>query len=414
MCHHPQVHIPTYIELTAGKSSEESSSISSVYSLAVHREGLWLLSGLESGGINLQSVRHDEGRQIKCLRGHTSAVSVLNLAGDEKSVLSGSWDKNVIDWDLNTGQIIRNFEGSGGQLSALETRPLSSLPVPEASGDIVEFNGTFSSDNTDKPRINGTAINGTDHDAQQDVVVNEDAVSPADSLFGGNDGDSLFGDNDNEAPGAPSGGNFVDDDDDEFSRAIANGIRDQAHDLEQEKLTKDLEGDTDMKDASHSSATAPINGNPQMPNSPDTGVATDHTADQEDSGPLERNGLPHSGELLSDGETGGNASADVLEASTSSDSTFLAASFDGSLCVWDKRQRTPIAKMTPQNVPPWCMNACWSPDGNFIYAGRRNGTVDEYSLHKGLRGAERSFKLPNNSGPVSAVRAMPNGRHLIW
>lgn len=60
------------------------------------------------------------------------------------------------------------------------------------------------------------------------------------------------------------------------------------------------------------------------------------------------------------------------------------------------------------------MNACWSPDGNFIYAGRRNGTVEEFSLHKGLKGAERSFKLPNGSGSVSAVRAMPNGRHLIW
>lgn len=403
----------TYDELIAGKSSEESSSISSVCSLAVQREGLWLLSGLESGGINLQSVRHDEGRQIACLRGHVSAVSVLNLAQDEKSVLSGSWDKNVIDWDLNTGKIVRNFEGSGGQLSALETRPLSSLPVPEASGDIVEPNGTFSTDSTEKPRINGTIVDGSDHDAQHEVAINGDVGSPADSLFGGNDGDSLFGDNENEASGAPSGGNFVDDDDDEFSRAIANGIRDQEHDREQEKTDKDLEGDTEMKDASQSSITAPINGNPQMPNSPDTGVATKN---HEISGLPEtaRNGLPHSSDMLSNGESGENLSTAIPEGSSSSDSTFLAASFDGSLRVWDKRQNTPIAKVTPQNVPPWCMNACWSPDGNFIYAGRRNGTVDEYSLHKGLRGAERSFKLPNNSGPVSAVRAMPNGRHLIW
>ena len=411
MCCQNVVDDATNIESAAGKSSEESSSISSVYSLAVQREGLWLLSGLESGGINLQSVRHDEGKQLACLRGHTSVVSVLNPAQDEKSVLSGSWDKNVIDWDLNTGKIVRNFEGSGGQISALETRPFSSLPVPEASGDIVELNATFSTDSSEKPRVNGT-----DQDAQHEVSVNGDAGSPADSLFGGNDGDSLFGDNDNEAPGAPSGGNFVDDEDDEFSRAIANGIRDQEHDQEQEKPTKDVEGDTDMKDASQSSTDARINGDPQMQYPPDTGVATVHTADQEVSGPFEtvRNGLPHSSELLSNGESGENVSADLPEAPLTSDSTFLAASFDGSLRVWDKRQNIPIAKITPQNVPPWCMNACWSPDGNFIYAGRRNGTVDEYSLHKGLRGAERSFKLPNNSGPVSAVRAMPNGRHLIW
>jgi transcriptional activator SPT8 len=100
--------------------------------------------------------------------------------------------------------------------------------------------------------------------------------------------------------------------------------------------------------------------------------------------------------------------------SISSDTTFLAASIDGTLRIWDRRQPNPIARILPRNVPPWCMNACWSPDGNFIYAGRRNGTVEEFSLHKGFRSAERTFKFPQGSGPVSAVRAMPNGRHLIW
>lgn len=45
---------------------------------------------------------------------------------------------------------------------------------------------------------------------------------------------------------------------------------------------------------------------------------------------------------------------------------------------------------------------------------RRNGTVDEYSLHKTLSEPSRTFKFPGVSGSVSAVRAMPNGRTLIW
>ena len=80
--------------------------ISAVYCLAVHSEALWLLSGLEvvsppgvaddqSGGINLQTVRHEEGRVIHCLKKHTSAVSVLQLGHDEQSVLSGGWDRQV-------------------------------------------------------------------------------------------------------------------------------------------------------------------------------------------------------------------------------------------------------------------------------------------------------------------------------
>lgn len=365
---------------------------------------MWLLSGLESGGINLQSVRHDEGKLITCLRSHTSAVSVLNLAQDERSVLSGSWDKTVIDWDLNTGKIKRTFEGSGGQISALEIRPLSSLPVPAASGEIVYSNDTFSSDNSTKPRTNEVLTNGTVTDTQpgsQDAA--EDAGSPTDSLFGGND--SLFGDNDDGEVGAPSGGNFADDDDD-FSRAIAKGI--------QEPENEDAEGDVDMLKTGDEKAGPALNGILDPRHGSESGALGDSTGSRERASSSLANGLPHA-EELSKNNTGGNASASVLpDATSASDSTFLAASIDGSLRIWDKRQSAAIAKITPRNVPPWCMNACWSPDGNFIYAGRRNGTVEEFSLHKGLRSVERSFKLPNGSGAVSAVRAMPNGRHLVW
>ena len=413
--------------IVSGKPSEDNSSISSVYSLAVQCEGLWLLSGLESGGINLQSVRVDEGKRIAKLQGHTSAVSVLNLAQDEQSVLSGSWDKNILDWDLNTGKIIRKFEGSGGQISTLETRPLSSLPVPEASGDVTTTNGTLRTDNENKPRITGALTNGFDHDSKTEPFngeqsANNDAGSPADSLFG----DSLFGDNENEAM-APAGGNFVDDEDDEFSRAIiANGMREQEQDPDQdlEKIGTAIEDDVQMVDAGNEPKPALNIKELEGDNAPATESTNERTTGQNDLSPNAQpltNGLPHDVEATSKHEARGethdnqeNGLPATDDPPSSSRSTFLAASFDGSLRIWDKRQPKPIAKIAPQNVPPWCMNATWSPDGNFIYAGRRNGTVDEYSLHKGLRGAERSFKLPNNSGPVSALRAMPNGRHLIW
>ena len=50
---------------------------------------------LQSGGINLQTVRHDEGKVLHCLKKHTSAVSVLQLGHDEQFVLSGGWDRQV-------------------------------------------------------------------------------------------------------------------------------------------------------------------------------------------------------------------------------------------------------------------------------------------------------------------------------
>ena len=352
-------------------------------------------------------MRHDEGKRIACLQKHTSAVSVLNLAKDEKSVLSGSWDKRVIDWDLNTGQVKRSFDGSGGQISALEMRPISSLPVPEASGDTIMSNGTFSTDSTEKSRGNGVLTNGVDHGTTVENGTVDVPASPADSLFGGNEADSLFGDDEAEAA-APSGGNFADDDDDEFSRAIANGIQQQEN--------EDAERDVHMIDTAEATVPVMTNGETAdqatVQNAP---PSNDQAASAEEPEPsVLTNGLPHAGEMETNPipeQTSGPGQSDPISIA---DSTFLAASFDGTLRVWDKRKPTPVAKMAPKNVPPWCMNACWSPDGNFIYAGRRNGTVEEFSLHKGLRGVERTFRFPNGSGAVSAVRAMPNGRHLIW
>ena len=394
----------------------------------MQREGLWLLSGLESGGINLQSVRVDEGKRIARLQGHTSAVSVLSLAQDESSVLSGSWDKTVVDWDLNTGSTIRKFEGSGGQISALETRPLSSLPVPEASGEIELPDKTFTTKKENTPLLNEALTNGADNEPTLEPLfgeqaVNGDAASPNDSLFGGNEGDSLFGDTENDA-GAPSGGNFVTDGDDEFSQAIADGMREQAEVLgnEQEKTKADAEGDAPMGGVGDETVTALISeaSKADADLKADSPVAQSTGQQEIVSSAPPTTDLPHEKEVHFKNEIHGEVETHNLpktgdpDPTPTSDSTFLAASFDGSLGIWDKRQPKPIAKISPQNVPPWCMNATWSPDGNFIYAGRRNGTVDEYSLHKGFRGAERSFKLPNNSGPVSALRAMPNGRHLIW
>ena len=378
-----------------------------MYSLAVQSDGLWLLSGLESGGINLQSVRHDEGKLIHCLRKHTSAVSVLELAQDQRSVLSGSWDKTVLDWDLETGKVKRTFQGSGGQISALETRPSSSLPVPEASGEIILNSGTLTSDSASKPRVNGNFQETPNSESKEVLPQNgleNSAGSPTDSLFGGGgEADSLFGDNDDGDAGAPLGGNFsVDDEDDEFSRAIANGIQEQENET--------TNGDMGMPESNPKRDSITVNGNITAQPAP----SPDDTANQETQAPNHvPNALPHAADITSPPDARANAMPEPPQM-PSAGSTFLAASRDGTLRVWDKRQSTPIAKILPRNTPPWCMNACWSPDGNFIYAGRRNGTVDEFSLHKGLQGAERTFKLPNGSGPVSAVRAMPNGRHLTW
>lgn len=483
----------------------EENVLSPVYSLAVHSQALWCLAGLESGGINMQTVRHWEGTRITCLQKHTNACSVLTLAADERSVLSGSWDKSIFDWDLNTGSIKRSFDGNGSQISALEVRPASGAPIPLDDYDEPMLKDEFS--NNMKPLSNGVFSSGIEDPPpgleKNDTMPTEGQASPADeSLFGGgSDAGSLFGDT----------GAFGNDDDDDFSRAMdmsiqqdpmqdstlndtnlgennlmegglnAEGDMSMSMDMtfEPDPAPSGVEGDNNTLDLNDSnmtpgegdlswtSADAPdpvlalaepgtLNGiqDTALPSIPVTSTNDSNvpvsmetpsqpldfslsaSIDSMANAPLTKDlpsmklednteaGLPSitapDASVSAHGGTSTMLFAEPLpthlDSSQTADSTFLSAAIDGTLRIWDRRMMQPAARIGNRpGVPPWCMGACWSPDGDMIYVGRRNGTVDEFSIHKARAGwePERSLKFPAGSGAVSAVRPMVNGRHLV-
>lgn len=529
--------------------------LSPVYSLAVHRAALWCLAGTEGGAINVFSVRHDEGKRITYLPssyrhptattihsatsgasdglvGHRSAVSVLTLAPDEKSVLSGAWDARILDWDLNMGTVRRSFEalaGRGGQISAVELRPEGSTTVPvprEAEGDLwssgghgggrsgstgpgaggrgagwgegYSGSGTMASTNGAAPRGNpgawadgtavdgsGAAANGADGGAGGPGAGQQGSPG-ADSLFGGgSDAGSLFGDGNEDgvydddfaralqdtsgqappmdaagmdaaaastggaqaadAPPSPAAGGG-----DGTGAAQTNGLGDGAGQM-----------DTQMTlDAGSGVALSP----PNDASTPQAAQAAPSAADQTmtDAEPFQAGG-PDGKTATSSTDDDGKAEAEASTGAGGTDSaapvtvvidtpgapapasttTFYSAAIDGTIRIWDRRVPDAVARIqTVGRVAPWCMGACWSPDGNWIYAGRRNNTVEEFSIHKargvsssaggntgwteisaagirtggvGLTGWQptRIFKFPTQSGPVSAVRPMPNGRHIV-
>lgn len=415
-------------EEPAPQGKGEEHILSPVYSLALHSQALWLLSGLESGGINLQSVRHDEGKRITCLQQHTNAVSVLTLAQDEKSVLSGSWDKNIIDWDLNTGNVARTFDGMGGQISAIELRPASGAPIPEYADEPII--STTMTTNNDLPPVDVPTTNGVNGDifgdaSHDDVApVEQGQASPAhESLFGGSDAGSLFGET--------SGGNAFGNDEDEYNAGDMGmmagheheGGMDHSADMAMASLAETKEPEVEAAEAPAVDGdamdvdveTQGVESEPAFPPSQDVPESqppapadSQAEVDPADIAALKRSQSP----LTLTNEPPTNHDPTQMSATT-----FLSATIDGTLRIWDKRMVGPAARIGMRNgVPPWCMGACWSPDGNMIYAGRRNGTVEEFDIRNARRGwePERTLRFPNGSGAVSAVRPMMNGRHLVW
>lgn len=260
------------------KGDTYEPKLSPVYSLAVENNCLWLLGGLSTGGINLQSIRHNEGRIVHHFKGHSNSVSVLQLNQRQDQFLSGSWDNNIIQWDLNTGNQIANFKDSTGQISSIQYRPSGGISLDQA----------------------------------QQAQPDDD------------DMDSLFGD----------------DDDDDDNR---NNVTDK----------------------------------PKENNQP------------------------------------GDPQSEVDE------NVFLSSSVDGSLYVWDVRTHKHVLRLKPpKGTPPWCVSACWSYDGNSIFAGRRNSCVEEFSLKMPFNSSgdptpARTLKFPSVSGAVTAVSALPNHNHVV-
>ncbi|KAE8266050.1 hypothetical protein A4X09_0g6295 [Tilletia walkeri] len=103
---------------------KEELPVSAVHSLACQRDALWGLSGTESGNINLFTIRHASGRIQHVLRKHKAPVSVMALADGDRTLISGSWDRNVHQWDLDSGKVVRSYPGHAGQVSSLSFRPI--------------------------------------------------------------------------------------------------------------------------------------------------------------------------------------------------------------------------------------------------------------------------------------------------
>lgn len=156
-----------------------------------------MLSGLRSGGITVQGIRAGEGDIMAYYKEHDNAISVIKLDDDERSAISGSWDKTIIDWDLETGKPKRKFLGAQSQISSIEWQPVGGSLIPREIGEASLKVGLKGSINGDGP----SAENGkSKKDGEQ-----EDEDDDMDSLFGD--------DEEEEGSGNEASKNDAEDDD---------------------------------------------------------------------------------------------------------------------------------------------------------------------------------------------------------
>ena len=319
-------------DFSTGSVSYEPK-INPVYALDAEKNGYWCLSGLLSGGISLYTMRYNEGaihyyfhqgsKENKS-RGHTDAISVIKLNQEQDKFLSGSWDKTIRQWDLNTGRTVLEYTGNSGQISNIEFRP-------DGLSDV-----TF-------------VVSEEEEEKEEEIQKKEKLNNKSgENLVNSNDDiDSLFGDSDK---------------DEEMTDA---NKKDERLEEETRKVVESIDK------------------------------------------PKSNNGATNKTHLNSN--------------------IFMSSSIDGTINIWDIRTSSPVIRLgVSEGTPPWCMSLTWSNNGDFIYAGRRNGTVEEISIkmpHKRSNmGHHRDTMIPNISkllqfpkisGPVSAISTMPNDDFLL-
>ncbi|EMD38271.1 hypothetical protein CERSUDRAFT_152998 [Gelatoporia subvermispora B] len=359
--------------------------LSPVYSLAMHSDALWALAGSDQGQINLFTVRHEPGRLVHSMFRHRGPVSALALQHDEKGFFSAGWDGEAVQWDLNTGQLARNFTSHGAQLAAIAVRPLASSfhgrpwePPPVATTSYPPDSQASQAEQYTQGTHSGTTASGT-------FVGSSQAYTQT------------------------NGTTQTQQDDDVKSEGSYDPLFDEEPDA-------DGEADDEVTQPSQSST---LQGSypGSAPNGSFPNLATQRNG--------QTNQMQQRMRAISGGVPAPKNAPPVLDpasyASFSPD-TLMTAFIDGQIILWDTRVNSPgrgVGRLwMSEKTPPWCLSACWSADGTQIYAGRRNGAVDIYDVRQtgtsssGTPKVLKTVRNPISSGVVSCVVAFPDGRHL--
>ncbi|MFH1197783.1 MAG: NB-ARC domain-containing protein [bacterium] len=92
-----------------------------VSSLSITPDGKRVVSGSEDKTLRVWEIESSEC--LRTLEGHTDTVSSVSITPDGKRAVSGSWDKTLRVWDIESGECLRTLEGHTDDVSSLSITP---------------------------------------------------------------------------------------------------------------------------------------------------------------------------------------------------------------------------------------------------------------------------------------------------
>ena len=93
----------------------------SVHTVVVTPDGRRAVSGSSDKTLIVWDL--ESGRELRTLKGHSNSVWAVAVTADGQRVISGSWDKTIIVWDLESGRKLRQLEGHSDFVKAVAVTP---------------------------------------------------------------------------------------------------------------------------------------------------------------------------------------------------------------------------------------------------------------------------------------------------
>jgi WD40 repeat protein len=76
----------------------------------------------------------DSGEELKVLEGHTKRVTCVTISSDNKTIVSGSFDGDVMSWNLSTGELKHIFQGHKDSVKSVAISP-NGVKIASGSDD---------------------------------------------------------------------------------------------------------------------------------------------------------------------------------------------------------------------------------------------------------------------------------------
>jgi WD40 repeat protein len=80
-----------------------------VNAVAVSPDGRFIVSGSDDRTVKVWEL--ESGRLLRSLEGHTGGVNAVAVSPDGRFIVSGSSDRTVKVWELESGRLLRSLEG---------------------------------------------------------------------------------------------------------------------------------------------------------------------------------------------------------------------------------------------------------------------------------------------------------------